>query len=175
MNAGVSSRGSPTPKSINSRPSAAAWATRRSSSSRGYGATLRIPGERWVSVISLVSSGRSPERTARSRARAGSTQLERIDHPVEDVAHRALEQHPPVLASLHAERAPAERHGDRGRRQPCLARGDRDGAGSRPARERLPDTALPHADARLTVDDPNELDVGPLGEELVVFERRPDV
>src|SRR6266487_621904 len=172
MNAGVSSRGSPTPKSISSRPSAAASATRRSSSSKGYGATLRIPGERWVPVISLVSSGRSPERTARSRARTGSTKLERIGHPVVDVAHRAFEQNPPILAPLHAERTPAERHRDRGRGQPGLVRSDRDRTCPRPARERLAHTALPHAYARLAVGDPNELDVGPLGEELVVLERR---
>src|SRR5947208_7873401 len=179
MNPGVSSRGSPTPKSISSRPSALACATRRSSSSKGYGATPRIPGERWIPVISLVSSDRSCERTARSPARgpiaAGgpaappiSAKLVRVRRRIVDVRHGAPEQHVPVLASLHAERTPAERHGDRGRRQPCLVRSDRDRAGTGPARERLADAALPHAGAHAAIGDPNELDVRPLREKLVM-------
>src|SRR5947208_3089903 len=97
MNPGVSSRGSPTPRSISSRPSAAACAARRSSSSKGYGATPRLVGS------------------------------------------------------------------------------DRDRAGPGPARERLADTAFPHANADVAVRDPDELDVRPLREQLVMLERRSDV
>src|SRR5439155_21948824 len=184
MNPGVSSRGSPTPKSISSRPSAAAFAARRSSSSKGYGATPRIPGERWMPVISLVSSVRSSERTARhlgeterrtvggSIAPQSSTKLEGIGNAVVHVSHRTLEQDPPVIASLESERTPAEGHDGRGRDQPGLVGRDRDRAGPGPACERLADAALPYANANVAVRDPNELDVGPLGEELVMLERR---
>src|SRR5687767_8411976 len=70
MNAGVSSRGSPTPKSMTWRPSASAAAFRRSSSSNGYGSDPRRPGDRWTisPFLSLPLSSAPPGRALQERA-----------------------------------------------------------------------------------------------------------
>ena len=66
MNAGVSSRGSPTPKSISSRPASNASCLRRSSSSNGYGSAFRIPGD---SRINPPPPSPSPRGTPAARRR----------------------------------------------------------------------------------------------------------
>ena len=68
MNAGVSSRGSPTPRSIKARPASIASCFRRSSSSNGYGSTFRIPGD--SSIYLALSSARNPRSTWHERTSA---------------------------------------------------------------------------------------------------------
>ena len=97
MNAGVSSRGSPTPKSTIGRPAAIASAFRRSSSSNGYGAELRIPGERctiYVSLRPLSFRARPPGTRAARRGTARARRPRRARRPCERTAGRRVRSSP---------------------------------------------------------------------------------
>src|SRR5512132_24489 len=134
MNAGVSSRGSPTPKSTGDRPARMASSIRRSSPSNGYASTACMPGEKLISLIALG------ERTAGLEAdAAASPDRGGIGRAVADVRDVAPEQGPPVLETLDVERPPAEPDRGSGACAPRLVRRDRHRARAGAAREGLAD------------------------------------